>query len=135
MKITLEDLQREFRTTRRETLKTILAATNRGVALLDRKIPTWRTAFRGVPISVFNFSLPDHCVLGTLGKQIKTGNFKLRVELPPSKQDRWDIACYVLDLEGVPKGQYGFDHVPGVDWQFDSDYAILQFIWEKEIWG
>ena len=118
----------------------LAALVQKGVKLLDQKVPNWREAFRAFPREQLRLADCRYCVLGQLSNAIV--KMELRVELPRNicladypKAGRpgWALGIELLGFVPGRKAlwQYGFDRggIPG------STYGILQSLWEEEIYG
>ena len=138
-------------------------AVQRGVRLLNEKVPTWRDAFRDFSPEQFNMGSVDFCVLGQLSNAIMDKT--LRLEIPrdiqagavyqQSKQaiarnrrPSWHLGLELLSFtpyNAMIAAYYGFDHYPSEPGWGDGNnvnpnlrkgaYCILQSLWIREIWG
>jgi hypothetical protein len=105
----------------------------RGVKLLDRKVPRWRTVLR-VHEDQFDFRDGDHCVLGTL--EHFSGQMRVLGKKAASQEDHtFDRALARLGVAN-DSDYYGFDGAVG-DWNAgDDDYHneldTLDALWRAE---
>jgi hypothetical protein len=99
----------------------------RGVALLNRHIPNWRTILRK-HIDDYDFSDGDHCVLGTLehySGRMRVLKRKKKDQLPNYAFGNAEVA---LGIEGLT---YGFDATT-FDNDYDGDIDQLDALWRAE---
>lgn len=96
------------------TLVEIAKRVRRGAALLDKRIPNWRTIMRK-HVAQYDFADGDCCVLGTLEHHsgiLRTIKSNKARQLAEDGVSRHTVAAAKL---GINAREYGFDNVGGVD--------------------
>lgn len=106
-------------------------AVKRGVKLLDRKIPRWRTVLRK-HADEFDFASGDHCVLGTLEAHSARMKMLIRKKGCSRKYTTFGRAVLALDLGGGADEKHGFDVPDSTVLEEQEQYRTLGALWRAE---
>ena len=122
------------------SLRELALAVKRGVKLLDKKIPNWRTVIKRHE-DEFDFADGDYCVLGTL--EHYAGRMRVLKEKKRigndynSEHGRYSRACKALGIsKGVLHRQHGFDGCiddNNDESVRDTEMEFLSDLWKAEI--
>jgi hypothetical protein len=106
----------------------------KGVKLLDRKVPNWRSILKNHE-SQFDFADGECCVLGTLEHYSgRMRVLKKRVHITDS-ENAFGKAAETLRISG-DTADYGFDGQPAhgdFDLSYQTQVKMLSDLWKAEI--
>lgn len=109
----------------------IAKAVKRGVRLLDKKIPNWRTILRKHE-DQFDFADGTHCVLGTLehySGRMRVLKAKRNV---PLYEGAFKRAYLALGIESGQTKDFGFDWSANSSTSPDQQKAFFSALWRAE---